>query len=45
MVRGQPKKIVHETPSKITRAKKNNNNQSKMDWRCASSGIAPIIQA
>jgi hypothetical protein len=36
-VRGLPEQIVHEIP--IFK-----NNQSKMEWRCGSSGRAPALE-
>jgi hypothetical protein len=35
---GQPRQIVHKTPS-------SKNNQSKMDWRHTSSSRAPALQS
>jgi hypothetical protein len=34
-VQGQPRQILHETPI-------SKNNQSKMDWKCGSSGREPV---
>jgi hypothetical protein len=38
MVQGQSGEIVWETPI-------SKNNQSKIDWRCGSSGRMPALQA
>jgi hypothetical protein len=39
MIQGQLRQIVHETPPANLQ-----NNQSKMDWRCGSSGRMPTLQ-
>jgi hypothetical protein len=38
MVQGQPRQIVHETPSP-------KKNQNKTGWQCGSSNRVPDLQA